>query len=94
MRPALILLLSIIMAIALSGCGSSGTQTSVGNANQGISNTAPASTGTGGATGSGPQNQGIGGTGPAGSNTSTVNGNPRVEPPGPIGGGSAGNTRP
>jgi hypothetical protein len=92
MRPALILTLSVIVAIGLSGCGSSGTQTSVGNANQGTSNTAPASTNTGGSAGSGPQNQGIGGTGPA--NTSTVNGNPRIEPPGPVRGGSPGNTRP
>lgn len=95
MLRALILPMSLVMIIALSGCSSTGTQSSVGNANQNASNTGPASTNTGGSAGSGPQNQGIGGTGPQGSNTATVNGNPRVEPPAPVGGGSGNNnTRP
>lgn len=95
MRRALILLMSLIITVALSGCGTTGTQTSVGNANQGTSNTGgPTTTNSGGSAGSGPKNQGIGGTSDSSSNTATVNGNTRVNPPGPIGGGSAGNTRP
>jgi hypothetical protein len=75
MMRILILLMSIIMTVGLAGCGPSSTQPSAGNANQGVSNTAPISTNTGGSAGSGPHNQGIGGGAP-------VNGNSRVEPPG------------
>lgn len=75
MPRTLLLLMSLIMVIAFSGCGSTGNQSSAGNANRGVSNTAPLSTNTGGSAGSGPQNQGIGGGAP-------VNGNNRVEPPG------------
>lgn len=94
MRRTLFLLVSLIITVALSGCSATGPQTSVGNANQGTTNAGPTTTNAGGAAGSGPQNQGIGGTSDSGSNTSTVNGNTRVNPPGPIGGGSTGNTRP
>jgi hypothetical protein len=75
MLRTLILLMSLVMTVGLSGCGSTGTQPSAGNANRGVSNTAPISTNTGGSAGSGPHNQGIGGGSP-------VNGNSRVEPPG------------
>jgi curli biogenesis system outer membrane secretion channel CsgG len=75
MPRTLIILMSLIIIAALSGCGSTATQPSAGNANQGASNTAPLSTNTGGSAGSGPQNQGIGGG-------AAVNGNSRVEPPG------------
>jgi len=75
MPRTLILSMSFVMVIISSGCGSTGNQPSTGNANQGVSNTAPLSTNTGASAGSGPQNQGIGGGAP-------VNGNSRVEPQG------------
>lgn len=94
MRRTLLLMMSLIIAAVLSGCGTTGPQTSVGNANQNTSNAGPTTTNSGGSAGSGPQNQGIGGTSDSSANRATVNGNTRVNPPGPIGGGSAGNSRP
>jgi hypothetical protein len=85
MQRTLILLMSLIIIIALSGCSSTGNQPSAGNANQGVSNTAPLSTNTGGSAGSGPQNQGVGGGAP-------VSGNTRVEPPGVGSSGSIANS--
>ena len=87
MHRALILMVSIIATIALSGCGSTGTQTPIGNANQGTSNAGTTNAGNSSPLnqGSGPQNQGIGGGAP-------VNGNTRVEPPGVGSSGSIANS--
>jgi hypothetical protein len=76
MRRVMVLVMLAVSSIALIGCGSTGNETTVGNANQNMSNTGSTTTSnTAAAAGSGPQNQGIGGNAP-------VNGNSRVEPRG------------
>jgi hypothetical protein len=87
MQRTLIIPVLLVVAIALSGCGSAGTQTPTGNANQGTSNAGTTNAGNSSPLnqGSGPQNQGIGGGAP-------VNGNTRVEPPGVGSSGSIANS--
>ena len=77
MRITLLVLLTI--TVCLAGCGGGSNTESVSNANSANST---GSSNTSASQGVGPKDTGIGGT--SDSQPSTVNGNPRVEPPGAI----------